>query len=220
MVIYQVQNLTGNWDQWNVPGVLFNSNQLHALCPNEPFKEQSIHSLAFSWMKTLSNMQLPMTLKRSSLKIMSGYWQTVFCILSQRRRSWNLITKHVTWPYLSNLVLFQRWTLISSPSHKQWYFSTKKIGKFLEMCFSSVNLTNFPIVLEKFTKLSAKQNYPSYNIVSPPKMKINQMNTRKSILQPNFWIQTYNRMCTYLIFSFIFGNSQNENCNFEGVHWC
>jgi hypothetical protein len=66
------------------------------------------------------------------------------------------------------------------------FFQTK-IGKFLENgVFSSVNLTNFPIVLEKFTKLSAQQNYPSFNIVSPQTMKINQMNTRKSILQPNF----------------------------------
>jgi hypothetical protein len=33
------------------------------------------------------------------------------------------------------------------------------------------------------------------------------MNTRKSILQPNFLIQTYNMMCTYLQFFLIFENS-------------
>jgi hypothetical protein len=48
-------------------------------------------------------------------------------------------------------------------------FPTKNWEISRKMCFSSINLTNFPIFLEKFTKLSAKKNYPSYNIVFPQK---------------------------------------------------
>jgi len=216
-MVISSSNLIGNWDQWNQGFFSTATNFMHYVL--SALQEQSIHSLAFSWMKTLSNMQLPNDLKRSSLKIKSGYWQTVFYILSQRRRSWNLTTKHVTWPCTTlffskdgQLFLVLATTNDVCPT-KNWKF-------FRNMCFSSVNLTSFPIVLEKFTKLSAKQIYPSYNIVSPQKMKINQMNTRKSILQPSFLIQTYNMMCTYLQIFLIFENSQNENCNFEGVHWC